>query len=71
MFPSSEMTCKRSTASLFPTMSLTYFGRYFSTCINALNYPQTRPLGTDSSWRDTSRLGDWPYPRSHSNVHCR
>ena len=32
MLPSSEMTCNRSTASLLPTMSLTYTGRYFSTC---------------------------------------
>ena len=32
MLPSSEITCKRSTASLFPTISLTYIGRYFSTC---------------------------------------
>ena len=32
MLPSSEMTCRRSTASLLPTMSFTYNGLYFSTC---------------------------------------
>ena len=34
MLPSSEMICRRETASVLPTMSLMRVGRYFSTYIH-------------------------------------